>query len=141
MSILETILGRKNKGPVPVATPEWPELDGQLSIRKLTPAERTAFYTVASEEKPKPGVEFLTLAAVYCTLHDGKRAFENHEWSALVTDPGSGSAIERLAEVADEVNVLSDGARDALKKKSEPAPVCDSNCASPESSGSPSTNC
>ena len=49
-----------------------------------------------------------------------------------MTDPGSGSAIERLAEVADEVNVLSDGAREAIKKKSESAPDSGSNSTSPE---------
>ena len=31
MSVLAKILGRQNKAPVPVPTPEWPELDGQIS--------------------------------------------------------------------------------------------------------------
>ena len=30
MSVLSKILGRTNNGPVPVPTPEWPELDGQI---------------------------------------------------------------------------------------------------------------
>lgn len=149
MSVLEQILGRRNKGPVPVATPEWPELDGKLSVRKLTPSERVAFYDVANKEQPAAGLEFLALMAVHCTviaqggMEAGSdagshvRAFADNDWKALVADPGSGSAIERLANEADQANVLSDRVRDEIKKKSEPTAVCEPTSASPEATEQP----
>jgi len=129
--ILDQILGRSNKGPTPVPTPEWPELNGQLAVRRLTPAERIAFYSLVAEQKPAPGLEFLWLAAVYCTVINGARAFSNEDWRALAADVGSGAAIERLAEAADEANCLSDVARESIKKKYATTPASDSTSASP----------
>jgi hypothetical protein len=144
MSILEKILTRKNKGLIPVATPEWDELDGTLAIRRLSPADRTAFYDLVHTDKPQAGIQFLSLIVTYCTVHretlgEGalpRRAFCDGEWKALSLDLGSGSAIERLAEIADEANVLSDGMRAILKKKYETTPDSGSTCASPEASES-----
>ena len=143
MNVLSKILNR-NKAPVPVATPEWSELDGHLAIRRLLPAERTAFYGLLADEKPAAGIEFLAMTVAYCTVHretlaEGavpRRAFDDGDWKALVADPGSGSAIERLAEVADEVNVLSDGAREEIKKKYATTDASGSTSASPEASES-----
>jgi len=149
MSILDTILSRKTKGPIPVATPEWDELDGTLAIRKLAPAERAAFYELVNAQKPEAGIEFLSLVAAYCTVRagsaeqgagskeqgagskeqgagskeQGARAFDDGDWRALSTDLGSGSAIERLAAIADEANVLSDGTRERLKKNTRQSPA------------------
>lgn len=148
MSILQSILDRSNKGPVPVATPEWGDLDGTLAVRRLAPAERTAFYDLAHAQKPQPGNEFLALMAAYCTVQkkgrkgegeegsECERAFADGDWKALATDPGSGSAIERLAEAADEANVLSDGMRELLKKKSATTDASANTSASPETSES-----
>ena len=132
MSILDTILNRANKAPIAVPTPEWPELDGQLAIRRLTPQERIAFYALAAQDKPAAGVEFLALVAVYCTLRAGQRAFDDGDWKQLAVDAGSGSVIDRLAETADEANVLSDNAREAIKKKYETTAASASTSASPE---------
>ena len=145
MSILSQILNRKNKGLIPVATPEWDDLDGTLGIRRLVPRDRTAFYELVRTEKPEAGIQFLALMTVYCTVHrestqstgcpaevpQPRRAFADGDWKALAIDVGSGSAIERLAEIADETNVLSDGMRETLKKKYETTPDSDSNSDSP----------
>lgn len=141
MSVLDKILGRGNKAPVPVATPEWPELDGQLFIRRLSPAERVEFYALAAAQSANQGAAFQTFRAVYCTVHsDGSRAFDDGDWQALAADPGSGSAVDRLADEADQVNVLSDWARDELKKKYVTTPDSASTSASPAASASASTS-
>ena len=94
MSILQKILGRSNKAPVPVPTPEWPELDGQLSIRKLSPSERVEFYDAANTRKATKNAAFRVFLAVHCAvLPDGSRAFDDGEWTQLVDDAGSGSAL------------------------------------------------
>lgn len=137
MSILQKILGRQNNGPVPVDTPEWPELDGQLAIRRLSPMERVEFDSESSEQKANEGVNFVTFTALFCAVTaDGKRAFATEEWKALIDDPGSGSAIDRLFTKADEVNFLSKAAKERLKKKSETAPASVSTSTSPETSES-----
>ena len=137
MSILQKILGRQNNGPVPVDTPEWPELDGQLAIRRLSPMERVAFDSESSEQKANEGVSFVTFTALFCTVTaDGKPAFASDEWKSLVDDPGSGSVIDRLFTKADEINFLSKAAKERLKKKSETAPASASTSTSPETSES-----
>jgi hypothetical protein len=120
MSILNQILGRANKAPVPVPTPEWPELDGQLFVRRLAATERVEFYAAAHKLDALGGAAFEAMVAAYCTvLADGSRAFDDGDCQALAADPGSGSAIERLSDSADELNVLSSRAREALKKTCE----------------------
>ena len=109
MSILNQILSRTTARLIPVPTPEWPDVDGQLAVRRLTPVERTAFYSLAAAENPEAGCQFQALMACYCT----------------------GPAIERLADAADEANVLSDGARESIKKKYAATADCGSNCGSP----------
>ena len=71
MSILQKILGRSNKAPVPVPTPEWPELDGQLAIRRLSPAERVEFYEAAETAKATKNPAFRCLPGR--TLHRAGR--------------------------------------------------------------------
>jgi hypothetical protein len=147
MSILAQILNRKNRGTIPVATPEWDDLDGTLGVRRLSPRDRTAFYELAATEKPEAGIQFLALVTVYCTVHreptpsqgtgcpaegaQPRRAFADGDWRTLSVDAGSGSAVERLAEIADEANVLSDRMRETLKKKYETTPDSASNSGSP----------
>ncbi len=131
MSLLQKILNRQ-RGPLPVPTPEWPELDGQLFIRPLTPPERLAFYDVANQENPARGIEFQALMACYAACKaDGTRAFDDGDWKQLAGDANSGPAIERLADAADGLHVLSDGAREAIKKKSASTSDCGSSSASP----------
>lgn len=117
MSIIDQIIGRTNKVPVFVATPEWPELDGKLSVRRLSPKDRMEFYTALGKQEATSGAAFLAFIAVYCTLQvDGSRAFADEDWKALLEDAGSGSAVERLSDAADELNILSSSARESLKK-------------------------
>jgi hypothetical protein len=138
MTPLETILGRANKAPVPVATPEWPELDGTLSVRKLSSSERVAFDAESSRQEANSGAAFVTFAAAYClVLADGSRAFADGDWKTLVDDPGSGSVIDRAFETADDVNVLSTAARERLKKKFVTAPDSASSLTSPATPASP----
>ncbi len=134
MSIIDTILGRGNKAPVPVATPEWPDVE--LFVRRLSPQERVEFDTESVAQKANNGVAFVTFAVAFCTVardSDGAfhRAFANGDWQALAGDPGSGSAIDRLFDAADELNALSSAARERLKKKSAAAASSGSICESP----------
>ena len=132
MSILDQILGRTNKAPVPVATPEWPDLDGRLAVRRLSPQERVEFYSAAGKQEANSGAAFVAFVAAYCTVtEEGQRAFADPDWKALVGDPGSGAPVERLADAADELNVLSSTARENLKKKSEATPVSGCTSTSP----------
>ena len=119
MSIIDQILGRTNKAPVSVPTPEWNGCDGKLAVRRLSPTERVEFYVAAGNQKATAGAAFQAFTAAYCTVQeDGSRAFADDDWKALASDPGSGSAVERLSEAADELNILSDRTRDQLKKNS-----------------------
>ena len=70
MSILDQILGRTNKAPVPVATPEWPELDGRLAVRRLSPQERVEFYSAAGKQEANSGAAFVAFVplAVFTKL-------------------------------------------------------------------------
>ena len=130
MGILDRILGRNNKGPVPVATPEWPDVE--LFVRRLSPQERVEFDTESVAQKANNGVAFVTFAVAFCAVTaDGERAFANGDWQALAGDPGSGSVIDRLFDVADELNALSSAARERLKKKYATAPPSASNSALP----------
>ncbi len=52
MNAFSTILNR-NKAPVPVATPEWPELDGHLAIRRLPPRMH-GLLRPARRKSPRP---------------------------------------------------------------------------------------
>jgi hypothetical protein len=123
MSVLQKILGRQNKAPIPVPTPEWPELDGQILIRKLTPQQRAEFYSVANKQEATGGAAFVVFVATWCAVTaDGQPAFDETDWKELLSDPGSGSALERLSDQADEINLLSMSAREALKKKYETTP-------------------
>ncbi len=120
MSLLDKILNRSNNGPVPVPTPEWPALDGTLFVRRLSPTERVEFDAESGKQQATSGAAFLTFTALYCLIAgDGSRAFGNNDWPKLVDDPGSGSAIDRAFDLADDLNTLSSGARDRLKKKYE----------------------
>ena len=132
MSILNKILGRTNKAPVPVPTPEWPELDGQLFIRRLSPAERVEFHEAADTQKATKNPAFRVFLAIHCAvLPDGSRAFADGDWQALVSDVGSGSALDRLAEAADLTNTITQWAQDELKKKyvATPSSASNSDCA------------
>jgi hypothetical protein len=132
MTILDQILNRTNKGPVAVPTPEWPEVDGTLSVRRLSPMDRVAFDMQAAEQQIPSGAAFVTFVAAWCTIvtADGSRAFADGEWKTLVDDPGSGGAIERLFETADELNVLTAAARERLKKNSARAGDSETTCGS-----------
>jgi hypothetical protein len=136
-TFLEQIINRALRGPVPVPTPEWPALDGKLFIRPLKPVERLAFYDLARAQKPAAGAEYLTLMAVYCACDGaGNRVFDDGDWKEISADTGSGPAIERLAEAADELHSLTDFAREQIKKKYVATPASDSSSASPGPSAS-----
>ena len=113
MSVLNKILGRSNTAPVPVPTPEWPELDGQISVRMLTPRQRAEFFTVTTAQKATENPAFRVFMGMhFAVLPDGTRAFDDNESAQLIDDPGSGSVLARLADTADELNVLTDWAKE-----------------------------
>ncbi len=132
MTFLTQIVNRRRTGPEPVPTPEWPELDGQVHVRTLDAVGRIEFFDAAYEQKATQGAAFYALVAAYCAVTaEGVRMFQDGDWSALVGDAGSGSAIDRIYRAADALNFLSAQSREILKKKYEPAPHSNDNSTSP----------
>jgi hypothetical protein len=131
MDFLKLIQGTADCKPLLVPTPEWPQADGKIFVRRLTAAERVQFHTEAAKQKATRGADFQAFIVAYCACNaDGKRGFEDHEWQALLEEPGT--AIERLSDAADELNVLSAAAQEEIKKKYAKTTSCESNLSSAE---------
>ena len=121
MSVLAKILGRQNKAPVPVPTPEWPTADGKIFVRRLSALERVEFHTAASAQKAIAGAAFQAFIVAFCAADEaGNRGFPDDAWRALQAEPCT--VIDRIADAADDLNLLSSAARENLKKKSPAIP-------------------
>ncbi len=116
MNFLELIAGTADRKPVPVPTPEWPAADGKIFVRRLSAIERVQFHTEADEQKAVTGAAFQAFIVAFCAADEnGARGFADDAWKALQDEPGS--VVDRIADAADELNLLSIAAREALKKK------------------------
>jgi hypothetical protein len=121
MSILSDILkgydDRKISDPIP--TPEWPELDGKLCVKKLDPVERHEFWD-AIDKRPElgSGPAFEAFLVESATVHaDGSLVFEPGSWEWLQhKDP---DAIRRLMIECDRLNLVTGKASEELTKNSE----------------------
>ena len=135
MNFLDMIGGKLPK-TVPVPTPEWPDADGKVFVRRLSAVDRVAFSAVASAQGANQGVGFLAFLVAFCASDaDGNRGFADNDWKTLQEQPGT--VIERISEAADELNVLSNAARDAQKKTYATIPDSGNTSALPEASASP----
>ena len=146
MSVLSDILrGINDRRLTPVATPEWPELDGKIHAVKFSAAEKIAFWDASRTRKITGGAPFLALmVACGAADADGGLIFtpDDYEWIA----GKDAVAVGRIAEAVDSLNILSDAAAGSLEKNSErpatSAGTLPSPAASVESSSAPtdSTN-
>ena len=131
MNFLELIAGTADRKPVPVPTPEWPAADGKIFVRRLSTVERVAFYTEADKQRSIAGAAFQAFVVAFCACKEnGERGFASDAWKSLQEEPGS--VIERIADAADELNVLSNTAKENIKKKYSQTQPSEATCSSPE---------
>lgn len=126
MSLADLIRGKTDWTPQPVATPEWPEADGKLAVRRLRPQERSDFFAVCRKYEAFQFPAFGAMVVAFCAVDVSeptapgaslKRAFSDDDFKWLAEEPGS--VLDRIVAVADDLNILSDGAQERLRKNSE----------------------
>lgn len=118
MNFSEMIGGKTDRKPKLVSTPEWPDVDGKLFVRRLTMLERVEFYSAANKQQATAGAAFQSFVVAYCACDEaGTRGFTDDEWKTLQNEPGS--VVERISDAADEWNLLSFSARETVKKNLE----------------------
>ena len=134
MEFLSRINGSVDWQPRPVPTPEWPPVDGQVHVRRLSAIDRVAFDMACASLGATESPNFQAFLVAFCAVDEkGTRCFQDSEWKALLAEPGS--VIERISEAADELNILSIFQRGKLKKKYESPVVSPGTSASPASVG------
>lgn len=114
----DQLLAQPDLKTVAVATPEWPELDGQIYVRSLTAAERSHFEMSMDFDphgNPRKTDNIQTRLAVLAmvTVH-GDRIFEEGDVDALAKK--SASALQKVFNAAAELNGLSDESTKAIAK-------------------------
>ena len=116
--IRELLLSQPDLKSLPVATPEWPELDGQIYVRSLTAAERSHFEMSMDFDphgNPRKTDNIQTrLAVLAMVTAEGDRIFEEDDVNALARK--SASALQKVFTAAAELNGLSDESTKALAK-------------------------
>lgn len=112
------LLAQPDLKTVAVATPEWPELDGQIYVRSLTAAERSHFEMSMDFDphgNPRKTDNIQTRLAVLAMVTvEGDRIFEEGDVDALAKK--SASALQKVFNAAAELNGLSDESTKAIAK-------------------------
>ena len=119
----------------PVATPEWPAVDGRLYVKCLSGTEREKYFssirkTIGKGKDATVDVELVgstaqLISRTLCDKH-GTLVFSEAHVEAL--GKKSALALERCMKAATRVNGLSNDAGDEAKKDL-PTPVADSSTA------------
>lgn len=123
MTKLSDILrGIDDRKMVAVPTPEWPELDGKLFAKRLSPSERVAYWE-ASKTLPKDIPLTVAVAVLGTVDADGVRAFDNDDAAWIATDKAA-TPIERLCDKIDELNTITRFAESELEKNCETPRNC-----------------
>jgi hypothetical protein len=123
MSVLSDLLkSTDDSRREPVATPEWPELDGKLFAPKLNGPDRAALTMLLAEKstdkEPLSGPPFAAAVVANATVDaDGNRIFVDADAAWLVTKDRD--ALGRLFAAIDAFNFLSAGAQEGLRKNCE----------------------
>jgi len=114
----DQLLAQPDLKTVAVATPEWPELDGQIYVRSLTAAERSHFEMSMDFDphgNPRKTDNIQTRLAVLAMVTvEGDRIFEEGDVDALAKK--SASALQKVFNAAAELNGLSDESTKAIAK-------------------------
>ena len=116
MSIEDTILETKDiPEPVAVPTPEWPAVDGQIFVIRLTTMELADMWSWYGEEA-NDNEPLAPYAVVACARQaDGMtQVFTRARVHDLAQK--AGSAISRIFRAADELNFLTAASRETIRK-------------------------
>ena len=95
--------------PLAVPTPEWPELDGQVFVRKLTAGELDKFY--AGDNQGNERARFVALVA--CD-ENNERQFKDSDVSDIAELPFD--VIDRIAYKGQWFNKMLSDQREEMQK-------------------------
>ena len=106
----------------PVATPEWPELDGKLFVRVLSAEERVRFADQATDNEGRPTPRYTAaLVAMAACDDDGRAGFTENDIAWLAGR--NGNAVKRIYDAAARLNEMDKSSREDLEKNSDAAPT------------------
>ena len=141
MSLRTDILGVRNASDVPlkpVATPEWPQVDGKLFLRQLSAMAVDNYYTKAQSDDTNWRARFVCLVL---SDENGNRVLQDDD--ALALGQKEITVVDRLYWAGREFNGLTEANRSTIQKNSEstggdgsPSSCC---APSPAAGGSDST--
>ena len=125
LTTIESILDQDDIKIVPLVVPEWG--GGTVYIKTMTGTERDAFEILASkaleEEKPDTNIRAELAVRVLCKA-DGTRVFAQPFVKKLGRK--NAKALDRVYDVARELNGMDDDAIERAEENSEPGQSEDS---------------
>ncbi len=115
MSLQDDILASADiPAPVAVATPEWPAVDGQIFVVRLTSAEVADMWAWFNDKAAEKDA-LAPYAVVACArAADGTPVFDRDHVKDLSAK--AGSAISRIFRAADELNLFTEASRKDIQK-------------------------
>jgi hypothetical protein len=122
MTLQESIRNSPRRGNIPVPTPEWPEADGKLFAKQCTMAELGGCYDEIREDKRLSKSPFTVAIVAQLTIDaENNQVFTPDAAEWLHKEAPSGP-VRRLFAAIDELNCLSETAREGIRKNSETTP-------------------
>lgn len=116
MSLEDQILAESDiPAPVPVPTPEWPSVDGQVHVVRLTTREIASLWAWFNATA-KPDDALAPYAVVACAREkDGTTPIFSR---ARVADLAgkAGTVVSRIFHAADALNLLTQASREPIEK-------------------------
>lgn len=125
------VLAAKDRIPEPQATPEWPEVDGQIFLVPMSGVDRDRYDQVTSEKmwpvddhgNPREadwrGIRAFALSLTMCDAAGELFAFSAAELATL--GEKSGAVIDRLFERVKVLSGLKEKAKETAAKNSSAA--------------------
>ena len=110
---IPTILAR-----VPVPTPEWEPIDGQLFVRVLTAAERVEWSDMATDDKGRALPKYMALLVAFAACDSGGgQAFTLADVDWLQKQ--NGNVVKRIYDAAADLNEMTERRKAETEKNSE----------------------
>lgn len=131
LDIRSAILAAQDIKPTPVATPEWPDVDGVIHVRTMTGKEREAYLSLVRgnriktdgkpDEAATPLVEFSRIfLVVYCACTENNELLFTPEDVAALAEKNS-QALEKIIAAASALNGFGKKAEEERKNDSPSA--------------------
>jgi hypothetical protein len=118
-----------------VSVPEW---GGDVIITTMTGAQRDSWeQSLVSKDRGKPDISNVRAKLVVCCAVDEAGALLFSPEDAEALGAKSGAALERCAQAAQRLNMLTDDALEAARGNSSAAPSGDSTSSSPTDTTAP----